>query len=593
MSIFDNTVSPAVAEARLLHPQESGFFTVGAKAGNGRWKEDHFDLSKLDAVSQSLRGRADTYISQATFASRLRKSYNAKSLRCVFVDLDYYNTDLAQTDVQILADRVIERARSLGVPDPSYIASSGKGLYVKWVFDTPINATLMPGWKLMQKKLVSAYLPMGADQKVVDPARVLRSQETINSKSGSVVHLLREGQTHAFADLAQKTAHLEIFRIDKTGSIVKGTPTIQHKNRRVGADELFTDEALTDQVGLDLYAASRTPIMLSRISKQSLNWCRFLDMRDLVQMRGGVRRGSRDITLFWMVNFLAQAGVIDAHNFWTEVKALLASFPVTHDFNPLHDGSLNTLLSRIQAQARGEKVIFDGSVWCSTYTPGNNALLNMLQISPDEELHLRTIISGAEKLRRADEKVPGRSERRVERCQSQEVAVTLHSEGMNFTQIARTLGRNKSTISRWLKPIDRVGLPYHETRGRKPCAGTTLVKLTGRGPVVTSTRSPSMHDIRRKTRVRQQKAHLRPGHTPWSHEQVRQWLAERNRLPHPGNGVPMIASQKNLEAAAHQLVANLMQQLRRSSLAAGDSIFIPSTPSVSSSTIAAPPGPGA
>lgn len=554
MQIFDTSVSPAVAEARLLHPQDNGFFTVASLRANGRWGESHFHMSKLDAVSETLRGRSDTYISQASFASRARGSFNTKSLRCAFVDLDTYNVHPGE-DISTRVHRVEERAREMGIPQPSYIASSGRGLYAKWVFDDPINAALMPQWKLMEKKLMSAYLHMGADSKVIDAARVLRVQETINSKSGSEVILLKQGETHSFANLFRSTADLEILKRTADGKIIRAPGTIIHGGTKISAEDLSSDGALTDLDGLVRFSEERSPVMMKSMGRQCLNWSRFLDLRDLVIRRGGIHKGSRDIVLFWMVNFLAQAEQIEPANFWDEVRALLASFPVGRDFNPLQDGSLATLHDRIERQHRGEKIDFNGTAYDPIYTPRNDTLINILQISSDEEMEMRTIISSSEKLRRADEKVPGRAERRCERAELRAVATSMCEQGLGVNEIARQLGKNKSTISRWLTPDDRAGHPFVETRGRRRSHGGAMnVRITGRGAFDVATGAPvvfgpdgrptcgqedrsqllqgtsrpfSSEELKRRTKMRPQKAHLSPERKSWSPSQISKWLLEK------------------------------------------------------------------
>lgn len=612
MSIFDTDVAPAVAEARLLHPQDHGFFTVAAVGANGRWQEDHFPMSRLDAVAASVKGRPDTYISQASFATRLRKGFNTKSLRCAFVDIDTYNVQ-GNDSPEALASRVIDRAREMGVPDPSYIAHSGRGLYAKWVFDDPVNAGLMPTWRLLQKKLVSAYLPMGADAKVIDPARVLRLQETINSKSGSEVGLLHQGQTHSFAELFRQAEPLEILKREKDGRIVKARSTVVRKGKVLSAGDLATDEGLTDLDGLSLYAAQREPAMMARMGLQSLNWSRFLDLRDLVIQRGGIRRGSRDIFLFWMVAFLAQARIIEPNNFWAEVHALLASFPVGRDFNPAQDGSLSTLLERIKSQAKGQKCFYDGQSYNAIYTPSNDTLLNMLDISVEEEGGLRTIISDSEKLKRADAKVPGRAERRFERQEAREAAVELQAQGLTYSEIARTLGKNRSTIRCWLTPDPAAGRPFVETRGRRRRGSHghhnhAKVLLTGNGPVCVKPGAPaepahapgsprpmSAEELKARTKIRAQKSHLCKSRAAWTPHQIRSWLDERNLCLHrrsiARSDCIEQASEESISAQADQMVAELMEHLRRSSLRTTEQISISCSGSLSSNPTTGPPAP--
>lgn len=542
MSLFDTDVAPAVAEARLLHPTQGGYFSVGVKGRGDTWKEDLYPMSTLETVAKSVRGHADTYISQASFASKLRRSFNTQSLRCVFVDLDTYNADSGKSQPE-LAEQIKQIARENGVADPSYIASSGRGMYAKWVFDNPINASLQPQWKLLQQKLMSLYLPMGADRKVIDAARVLRLQETINSKNGGEVSLIEQGTTHSFADLFRSSEGLQILR-PKDGKLVRANDSVVRKGIRLRSSDLMTDEALTDLDGLTLYSEQRNPVMLKQMTAQSLSWSRFLDLRDLVIRRGGIHKGSRDITLFWMTTFLAQAGIIEPGNFWNEVKSLLMSFPTGRDFNPVADGSLSTLQRRIESQARGEKIMHNGVAYAPIYTPRNDTLLNMLGVTADEEMVMRTIISSGEKLRRADLKAPGRSERRVEREELRSVAVSMAAQGHTPSDIARELGRNRSTIGRWLTPETNVGMPYVETRGRRKNndAHGPRVRLTGRGPVVVGGSSPTTSspvpgakkgmtqaDLAARMRTRQQKPHLRADTCLWNRDQLEAWLHARRK----------------------------------------------------------------
>lgn len=568
-------------------------------------------MSRLDAVAKSLRGNPDTYISQASFATKLRRSFNTKSLRCAFVDLDTYNLSGTESP-QALAEKVIERARQVGIPGPSYIASSGRGLYAKWVFDNPVNAGLLPNWKLLQKKLVSAYLPMGADAKVIDSARVLRLQETINRKSDRPVELLSQDQTHSFADLFRHSEHLEILKREKSGKIVKARSTVVHRGEKLSTQDLIGDEALTDLDGLKLYSSLNEPVMMAVRGRQSLNWYRFLDLRDLVIQRGGIRRGSRDMILFWMVSFLAQAKIINPENFWTEVQALLTSFPVSSDFNPMRDGSLTTLFERIKSQAKGEKIIHEGQAYSPVYTPANDTLINMLQISPEEEGGLRTIISDTEKRKRSDAKVPGRAERRTDRIEVREAAVELQAQGLTCSEIARTLGKNRSTIGRWLKPDPAAGMPYVETRGRRRRShqGRPHIRLTGRGPVQVTpgttnptTNSPaserpmSADELKARTKIRPQKHHLSASRTAWTPQQLRTWLDDRNLCIHRRSIARATcieqASEESISAQADQMVAELMEHLRRSSRRTTEQISICGGASLSSSSTTGPPSPDA
>jgi transposase len=443
MLVLDNT---AIAEARLLHPSREGYFTVAQRHApdeRGRtWSQRGYAMSSLQQVLSAVEGIPDYYISQGSFINHLRGNATIKAMSCSFVDLDCYKIGLAADDATVHA--LIQQSTSCGMPAPSYVMNSGRGLYAKWIFDQPVTGTLIPHWQKLQSVLNHMFLAFGSDSNARDLARVLRASSTLNSKSGQNVRVIyQSGQTYRFADLAAVAAQVDM------GGFLKGSVD-QARRIRIKQDALET--VPSDLGALTEYAAAREPIMLEAFSRQSLNWTRFLDLRDLMIMRNGAAKGSRDVMLFWMTAMLAHSGTIDAANFWSEVQNLLRAFPVSRDFDPLQDGSLETLRRRIEMHSRGEKVTFNGAKVSPIYTPSNDYLINALNITDAEQQHLKTVISAMEKQRRSDLKNPGRLERRLERNESRQMAVQLQRQGLNMTEIAGRIGVHKSTVSRWLAP---------------------------------------------------------------------------------------------------------------------------------------------
>ena len=445
MLVLDDT---AVAEARLLHPIREGFFTVAQKRACGEggkpWHEASYAMSSLDQVLAAVSNVPDFYISQASFVTRRRLKSGVNSLSASFVDLDCYKLGILPDDATIKA--IVDLAESRGLPPPSYIMSSGRGLYAKWIYDRPLTGMMIHHWERLQSVLGHLFMAFGADFNAKDVSRVLRASSTLNSKSGEVVRVAyKSNRIYRFADLAAQAA-----KLDTTGFI----EATKARQRVIRAKQDSLAAIPSDLSVLTEYSASREPVMMERFSRQSLNWGRFLDVRDLMILRNGAAKGSRDAFLFWMTAFLGSSGVIEASNFWGEVEALLGAFPVSEDFNPLQDGSLGALQRRIEKHSRGEKVEFKGGKVSPIYTPSNDYIIDVLSITDDEMRNLRTIISGAEKRRRADLKVPGRSERRAERQELRVMAAQLQRDGKTITQIAQELEVNKSTISRWLAPSE-------------------------------------------------------------------------------------------------------------------------------------------
>lgn len=471
--------SDAVAEARILHPQNLGYFTVGQKflhEDGGRrpsWKERHYPMHSLEQVLGAVKSVPDLYISQASFVAPKRGNALVQNISCAFIDLDCYKLGLRNDEstieaLLIMADRV-------NLPRPSYIMNSGQGLYAKWIFKQPISGGMLPHWTHLQEVLIRVFATLGTDIVAKDLARVLRASSTVNSKGGIVEVVNQTGQTYNFQELAAAAARIDLPEM------------IQESRKAARQIRLRQDDLAmlpSDLGALTEYAMSREPILMQRLSRQSLNWSRFLDMRDIMIRRGGLHKGCRDVFLFYMVSHLGLAGVINPQNFWGEVDTLLRAFPLSKDFDPLQDGTLKTLKQRIEANARGERIAFKGTKVTPIYTPSNQFLIDALQIADDEMQNLRTLISSQEKQRRADLKVPGRAERREARQEARELAAKLREDGLNNTQISQHIGVAVSTVGRWLA-------------------------------------DPSVN----KTRGHQQ--YLRANKDRWDAERIRQWDAKR------------------------------------------------------------------
>jgi hypothetical protein len=537
--LLSNDSLSAVGEARLLHQSQQGYFCIARalpkseERSRASWSQNFYPIGGLDGAAHAARNQADTYISQASFISARRAVANTKMLRCVYVDLDVYKLGLRADDATVMA---IDRcAREAGLPEPTYITNSGRGLYAKWVFKDPITSDLLPQWQTLQDLLVALYRSLGSDAVVKDAARVLRLAQTINSKNGATVQVVHNrGTLYSFRELCAAAAKIDI-PLAIGASRQRGQAL-----RRVDLGDVPTDFS-----ALANYSAIREPILMRHGTIQTLNWSRFLDLRDLVIARGGIRKGERDITLFWMTSFLAFSGVITPGNLWNEVRQLLLAFPVSQDFDPLNDGSLNTLISRIASHDRGEMISHHGRTHSPIYTPRNQLLLDMLEITPEEERGMRTIISSVEKQRRADDKVPGRADRRQEAAQSRLAAVALKAKGVSVPEIAETLGTHRRTIYKWLKPDELAGTAFVERRGRRAMprdamgSGYCTIRLTGAGPVphprlqeaqarqVEASGTPlTVCELSRRTKVRKQKEHLRP-EKRWGEEELLAWMTRQ------------------------------------------------------------------
>jgi hypothetical protein len=436
----------------------SGFFTIlnlGPGVAKPQTSYHLSQLSEVIAAAEKMR-LPDFYVSNALYASkRSRQISNVKSLQVAWVDLDCYNQGIDPTPDFV--EKLIARACFAGIPSPSHVVSSGRGLYLKWLLDKPVPDSLLPAWNQVQRALSQLYVDLGADIKSTDAARVLRVVNTMNPKvaaagrHGGLVGVVWDGgQRHSFESLWQA---INLLDLQTTAALKKAGAKVAHLAGRGGptpdfalppgarGDLSFLKEFGTTRLPrLDLEAKARAEGKGNGFSGVSLAWNRFLDLRDLMQRRAeaagrtGVQEGSRDLTMLWMVNFLAQARVVNSSNVFREIDGLMRAFdgadlPGPRGYeHPEKSGALNTLVNRIKASEAGRQVRHGGGMWDPKYTPTNDYLINVFGITSDEMRDMRTLIDQDEKRARADRRVEGRAERRASRHSWNDQALRLRAE---------------------------------------------------------------------------------------------------------------------------------------------------------------------
>lgn len=471
-------IETAVDEARAVHHHGEGWFALFRKDPLvARSRQQMFRMEQLEDVVGAIGSDADTYISQGSFVRRSRKANALGQIGCAFVDVDCYNLGIVP-DEHLVRDIMLEAAE-VGLPLPSYVAYSGRGIYLKWLFHRPVPAAQLHRWQALQSVLVPLYKSIGADASVRDAARVLRVMGSTNSATGQRVYVLWNGGTrHDFDELCAAAAAVDIEPLQLDSALQAST--IERRIRKLTLLDPTTEKQREEQnrasiAHMNDFATKREPFMLQGISKQSLNWRRFIDLRDLVIMRGGLKRGSRDVTLFWMGVFLAHSGIVTAENFAEEMADLADAFPGA-DFRPMSDGSLGTLLARIRQHGRGERVRFRGTSYSPIYTPTNTHLINLFEIELSEQRGLCTVIGEEEKRRRSDLKCAGRSERRERRIEWRTQACSLAAEAWargckpSASEIAAEVGVHKSQVSRLLAGRLRFAAPTPPTARRRRTA---------------------------------------------------------------------------------------------------------------------------
>jgi len=437
------TVSPAqlrlfsaADEAGCYHDTaRHGFFSLLMATGSGKKQQDSHRLSLMPTVLSILDHSRDTWLSQAEFIKPNRRVVNLARIGLLFADLDTYRQQWAQgRSPEQQTEALLYHCDTEGLPRPSLVIFSGRGLQAKWLLDGTLPRAALPRWNACQRYLIDRLAGLGADPAAKDASRVLRLVNTVNSKSGEVCRVIHveygpdgEPIRYNFEYLAE--ALLPLSRWD------------------IEADR----KARADRRQLKLLPGGKAG-NLRTFNGRQLAWDRLEDLRTLAEIRGGVAEGERMQHLFWRLNFLLLSGATNSTQMYHEAAALARELDPQWSYR---SAELMTLYSKAKAFEAGEKVEFGGKQFPPLYTPRNDTLINLFQITDDEQRKLRTLISRDMAKERDRERHTARRRADGAKAHSSEqdraVARLMRAQGLSLRAIAAELGVPKSTVYDWCK----------------------------------------------------------------------------------------------------------------------------------------------
>ena len=442
-SLFD-----AETEAAQYHEASRwGWFSLLVHHQDQQTRQSSWMLREMPRVLGMVDPRHDTWLSQAEFARPNRRVVNLARIGLLFVDLDTYRQPWAagRTPDQLAASALHYCAHE-GIPAPSLLIYSGRGLQAKWILDGTLPRQALPRWNAVQRYLVDRLAALGADPAAKDASRVLRLVNTVNTKSGEtafVVHVTEgpDGKPTRYGFEYMAESVLPVARWD------------------VEADRKARAERRQQ---LKLVPGGKSD-NLRGFSGRRLAWDRLEDIRTLAALRGGVHEGERMRHLFRRLNFLLLSGATHSGQMYHEAKALAAELDPQWSHR---QAELSTLYHKAKAFAAGEKIEFNGRQYPALYTPKNDTLVNLFQITDDEQLGLATIISEAEARRRNRERLEQRhraagmmpratyeEQREATARQRRQEAQALRAQGLSVREIAGKMGVSVGAAHGYLKPF--------------------------------------------------------------------------------------------------------------------------------------------
>lgn len=362
----------AVEEASLFHKQaRTGYFSMLVRQRSGM-AQSSYPLSKLDKVLSLVDRQRDTWISQAEFIRPNRRAVNLARIGLLFADLDTYRQSWsAGRTPEQLAESVLYHCKMEGIPLPSLLIYSGRGIQAKWLLDGALPRHALPRWNACQCNLVDRLAELGADNQARDASRVLRLVDTVNTKSGNVCRVVHVETNQRGEPICYSFEYLAEVLLP----VARWTIEQQRRERK-------------ERQQLKPLLGGKNDNLRSFSSRQ-LAWHRLEDLRTLAVLRGGVREGERMKHLFWRLNFLLLSGATHSSQMFHESAALAFELDPSWSYC---SRELMTLYSKAKEYEAGKKITLGGKSFAPLYTPKNDTLINLYQITSDEQRYLRTII---------------------------------------------------------------------------------------------------------------------------------------------------------------------------------------------------------
>lgn len=336
----DKEYSSSTRYIDIVHGNSEGWITRAQISDKGykQWHYKHMELVQLEFDKDNI------YITLNTFYKTYRRLECIKELKALFIDLDTYNTDF--TKEQILMN-LNKNYFKQSMPIPNFIVDSGRGLYLIWLIKK-VPSRALPLWKAVEEYFYKELKEFGADRQALDATRILRVPGSINSKTNTKVKIIDEYDYLYDLREIQKEYMPEL---NEMVSVRRGRP------KKVSF----------------VYR------------ERSLYYVRLQDIIKLCELRNYNLKGHREFVLFLYRYYLC---------YFTEdvKKALNDTLELNSMFRqPLKESEV------ISATKSAETVFKDQN---KDYKYKNKTLINLLEITDEEQKEMKTIISKEEYRRR-------------------------------------------------------------------------------------------------------------------------------------------------------------------------------------------------
>jgi hypothetical protein len=339
----------------------------------------------------------DIYTSQNSFTTKRRSIMNIERLENLYVDIDCYKdgftAEHALSSVEFLADQG-------DIPYPNLIVMSGRGLQVIWNI-VPDIADKIPIWQQVENWLCGELKHLGSDSKATDVSRVLRLCGSYHSQNGNQVH---------YFDYHNKPFNLDdLYETYIPVSVPIKQPVIKNKTNNIK----------------------------SIFSLYTLFYTRLQDIWHLVTIREGQCTGSREMILF-LYRYYSCCYIKDPKQALVETLNLNSRFRPPLPINEATNATRSAERYFLKDTKRKFKT---------------QTIIDMLDISIDEQLEMKTLIGMQEKYRRNNiKRNKGVNTGKVN------VVIDLYVKGTtNISELERVTGVTRKTIRKYIAEWNKGG----------------------------------------------------------------------------------------------------------------------------------------
>lgn len=411
------------------------------------WREWSVDVSEAAHVAADLiaRGEAhDLYFSQNSFRG-WRRIAQLSTLGACYVDLDYRKRAIhAGKPPEFVAMGVLALLDDEGIPAPSFIMATGRGLCAVWLTELLRRAAL-PRWQAVQNRIATVLTPFGPDKAALDAARVFRVAGSVNTRvaddAAARVHMVWcQGDPaspfrHVFSDLADEI--LPYTRAELHSILAE-------RAKRKASGKACSAPAMT------LTAQTWAEAMLTDLQR----------LREHRYPEGAISEGERDKWLFCAavaMSWLAPPSVLER-----ELSALAHEAAGWKGRETR--SRMSSALARAKAVAEGARINWNGTERDPRYRMRASTVVDWLEIGPSEQraAGLRLLVDAdrrrelnTERTRKSRRRrgATSHAEKRAARLELGQRALWLARDGLTVRQIAEDLGTSPATVSRAIKEV--------------------------------------------------------------------------------------------------------------------------------------------